>query len=74
VEKLTAQKAAFDEDLTNDRVGEAAIDAMGRIHLSFVSHRKITVGEAVVAKVANGKFQGILNLAGDEWEFEMTRR
>jgi hypothetical protein len=55
-------------------VGEAAIDAMGRVHLSFVGHRKITVGEALVAKVANGKFQGTLNLAGDEWEFEMTRR
>jgi hypothetical protein len=55
-------------------VGEAAIDAMGRIHLSFIGHRKITVGEAVVSKVANGKFEGILNLAGDEWEFAMTRR
>jgi len=55
-------------------VGEASIDAMGRIHLNFLGHRKITVGEAVVSKVANGKFQGILNLAGDEWAFEMNRR
>ncbi len=55
-------------------VGEASFDAMGRIHLSFVGHRKITVGEAVVTKVANGKFQGVLNLAGDEWGFEMNRR
>ncbi|MGO9914678.1 MAG: hypothetical protein ACLQIB_08190 [Isosphaeraceae bacterium] len=55
-------------------VGEASIDAMGQIHLSFVGHRKITVGEAVVRKVANGKFQGVLNLAGDEWGFEMNRR
>ncbi len=55
-------------------VGEAAIDAMGQIHLSFVGHRKITVGEAVVRKVANGKFQGVLNLAGDEWAFEIRRR
>jgi hypothetical protein len=44
------------------------------LSLSFLGHRKITVGEAVMAKVANGKFQGILNLAGDEWAFEMTRR
>ena len=55
-------------------VGEASIDAMGRIHLSFLGHRKITIGEAVVAKVGNGKFQGVLNLAGDEWVFEMKRR
>jgi hypothetical protein len=55
-------------------IGQAAIDAAGRLHLSFLGHRKIAEGEAVVQKIANGEFRGVLVFLGDEWGFSMSRR
>ena len=55
-------------------VGQAAVDAAGRLHLSFLGHKKIAEGEAVVWKVANGEFRGWLVFNGAEWGFSMSRR
>ena len=58
----------------NFPIGEAALDAAGQLHLSFRGHRKIPEGEAVVRKVANGEFRGVLIFGGDLWGFSMSRR
>jgi hypothetical protein len=55
-------------------IGQASIDAAGQLHLSFLGHRKIAQGEAVVQKVANGEFRGWLDFLGDQWSFSMSRR
>jgi hypothetical protein len=55
-------------------IGQAALDPAGRLHLSFLGHRKIAEGEAVVEKVANGEFRGVLVFLGDQWGFSMSRR
>ena len=55
-------------------VGRVWQDDLGRIHLEFRGHRKMVWAEAVVKKVRNGRWRGILAYADEEWEFDMRRR
>jgi hypothetical protein len=55
-------------------VGWVWQDDIGRVHLEFQGHRKIVRGEAVVEKVRNGRWKGVLLFADEEWVFEMRRR
>jgi hypothetical protein len=56
------------------RVGTAALDAEGNLHLAVLGHRKIA-GEAVVSKVANGRWSGLLVMPdGTQWQLDMQRR
>jgi hypothetical protein len=58
----------------NHPIGQAALDGAGQLHLSFRGHRKIPEGEAVVRKLANGEFRGVLIFNDDLWGFSMSRR
>jgi hypothetical protein len=55
-------------------VGRVWQDDLGRLHLEFRGHRKMVWAEAVVEKVRNGRWTGILDYADQEWEFDMRRR
>ena len=41
-------------------IGQSALDAAGQFHLVFQGHRKNPEGDAIVRKVANGEFRGVL--------------
>ena len=46
-------------------IGQSALDAAGQFHLVFQGHRKNPEGDAIVRKVANGEFRGVLIFGGD---------
>ena len=54
-------------------VGEASFTESGELSLKFDNHPKITLGEAVVTKVAKGKWSGILVQPTGERLLELTR-
>jgi hypothetical protein len=58
----------------NHPVGMASLDVSGTLHLVFHGHRKFS-GEAVVSKVANGHWAGLIVMPdGSEWRLDMKRR
>lgn len=57
----------------NNIVGEAAFLAPEKLHLTFVNHPKISQGEVILTKAANGLWAGILVQPGMERRIVMKR-